>query len=66
MIDTTKPKKECILKEFLIATEEEDQEDTKFYLQQAQRLSKPQANSEQTEAEKEKLELAFLNLNIGK
>ena len=64
-INTTKSK-ECILKEYLIVTEEEAQADTLFYLRHSRRLNKATTSDEQSEKDKEKLEQAFLALNFGK
>lgn len=47
-------------------TEEEGYDDTQFYLQHARRLSTPQANDAENEAEKDQLEQAFLSLNYTK
>ena len=66
-IDTTKQKDDCILKEYLLVTEEEDPKDTQFYLRHSERLNNPSKSKDGADdAEKEQLEQAFLALNFKK
>ena len=56
-------KKEYILQEFLVETEQESKEDTTLYLSHAQRLNSAKKPDEQSEQAKEELEQAFLMHN---
>ena len=49
-------KKEYILQEYLVETEEESKEDTTLYLSHAQRLNSTKKPDEQSEQAKEELE----------